>query len=181
MKKTIIYSLLLILFSLNGALLKSENNKESKQKNKSKSTISSYKIGSEYRKTYAITQDTKDGSCNFNGSYSLKTDPTVEININLDFEKSGNQVKDILHTQSFSKFMDFNNTKRIEIDSLAYKMINEEIKLKFIISLIKEENDKRKIVDKYSIVYSSEFNNPKPVIVVDKIERKSVEIIGNTY
>ena len=97
------------------------------------------------------------------------------------FEKSGNQVKDILHTQSFSKFMDFNNTKRIEIDSLAYKMINEEIKLKFIISLIKEENDKRKIVDKYSIVYSSEFNNPKPVIVVDKIERKSVEIIGNTY
>lgn len=131
MKKTFIYSLVLILISLNGAPLKSENNEKSKQQNKSKSTISSYKIGSEYRKTYAITQDTNDGTCNFNGSYSLKTDPTVEININLEFEKPGNQVRDILHTQSFSNIMDLNNTKRIEIDSLAYKVIDKEIKLKF--------------------------------------------------
>ena len=181
MKRTFIYSLLLILISLNGTPLKSENNEKSKQKSKSKSTISSYKIGSEYTKTYEITQDTNDVTCKFNGSYSFKTDPTVEININLDFEKSGNQVKDILNTQSFSKFMDLNNTKSIEIDSLDYKVIDKEIKLKFIISLIKEENDKWKVIDKYSMVYSSEFNNPKPKIVVDKIEKISVEIIGNTY
>ncbi len=77
--------------------------------------------------------------------------------------------------------MDFNNIKRIQIDSLTYNVRDEMIKLEFIISLIRVENDKGKIVDKYSMVYSSGFKNPKPTMNVEKIEKSLIQIIANTY
>jgi len=161
--------------------MKSQNNENSKQQSKSTSTVSSYNSGSELKLTYSSTQNTDDGICNFNGYCSLKTKPATEISMGFHFEKSGDQIKDTLNTQLFSKFIDLNNVKRIQIDSLTCKMIDEEIKLKFIISLIRDENDKLKIIDKYSMVYSSGFKNPKPTMILDKIEKSSIEIIGNTY
>lgn len=181
MKKIFIYSFLLVLMSFNQTHVKSQNNENSKQQNKSTSTVSSYNIGSELRMTYAITQNTDDGICNFNGYCSMKTDPAVVINMGFHFDKSGTHVKDTLNTQLFSKFMDLNNVKRIQIDSLTYKVIDKEIKLKFIVSLIRDEKDKLKVVDKYLMVYSSGFKNSRPIMVVDKIEKSSVEILGNTY
>jgi ribosomal protein L19 len=181
MKKIFIYSFLLVLISFNQTPVKAQNNDESKPQIKSTSTVSSYNIGSELRMTYAITQNTDDGICNFKGYCSMKVDPAVEINMVFHFEKSGIQVEDTLNTQLFSKFMDLNNVKRIQIDSLTYKMIDKEIKLKFIVSLIRDETAKLKIVDKYSMVYSSGFKNSRLIIVADKIEKSSVEILGNTY
>ena len=181
MKKIFIYSFLLVLISFNQTLVKSQSYEKFKQQNKSTSTVTSCNIGSELRMTYAITQNTDDGTCNFNGYCSMKKDAAAEISMGFHFEKPGNQVKDTLNAQLFSKFMDLKNVKRFQIDSLTYKVINQEIKLKFIISLIRDENDKHKIVEKYSMVYSSGFKNSKSNMVVDKIEQSSVEIFGNTY
>jgi hypothetical protein len=185
MKKTFIYSLLVILISCNHTrndkIVTSFNEHTSKQESKTTSTVSSYNSGSELKLTYTSSQNTDDGICNFNGYCSLKIKPATEINMGFHFEKSGAQIKDTLNTQLFSKFMDLNNVKKIQIDSLTYKVIDKEIKLKFIVSLIRDENDKLKIVDKYSMVYSSGFKNPKPKMILDKIEKSSIEIIGNTY
>jgi len=156
------------------------NEKNSKQVSTTTKTIS-YLINSDARLTYSVTKNTDDGICNFNGYCSLKTNPATAIIMGLHFEKSGAIIKDTLYTPSFSKLMDFNNIKRIQIDSLTYNVRDEMIKLEFIISLIRVENDKGKIVDKYSMVYSSGFKNPKPTMNVEKIEKSLIQIIGNTY
>lgn len=181
MKRIFIYSFLLVLISCNQKPMESQNNENSNQQSKSTSTVTSYNSGSEMKMTYSSTQNTDDGICNFKGYCTLKTMPANEISMVFHFEKSTAQIEDTLNTQLFSKFMDLNNVKRIQIDSLTYKMVDKEIKLKFIVSLIRDENDKLKIVDKYSMVYSSGFKNPKPTMIVDKIEKSSIEIIGNTY
>ena len=181
MKKRLIYSALLVFVSFCQSPVNSQSNEKSNQQNKSTSSVTSYNIGSELRMTYAMTQNTNDGICNFTGYCSMKSNSEAEISMGFHFENSGNHVKDSLTTQLFSKFMDLKNVKKFQLDSLTYKVINEEIKLKFIVSLIRVENDKQKIVDKYSMVYSSGFNNSRPSMVVDKIEKNSVEILGNTY
>jgi hypothetical protein len=181
MTKILIYSFFLILISFYQSPVKSQSNEKSKQQNESTNTVTSYNIGSELRMTYAITQNTDDGICNFTGYCSMKANSAAEISMGFHFEKCGNQVKDSLTTQLFSKFMDLKNVKKFQMDSLNYKVIDKEIKLKFIVSLIRDENDKHKIVDKYSMVYSSGFKNSKSNMVVDKIEKSSIEIFGNTY
>lgn len=185
MKKAFIYSLLLILISCsqtrNDKVATTRNELTSKLKSKMTSTVSSYNSGSEIKLSYASTQNTDDGVCSFNGYCSLNTKSAPEINMGFHFNLSGDQIKDTLDTQLFSKFMDLTNVKRIQVDSLTYKVIEKEIKMKFIVSLIREEIDKIKIVDKYSMVYSSGFKTPKPIMVVDKIEKSSIEILGNTY
>lgn len=181
MKKILIYSFLFILSSCNQPFMKAQNNENSKQQVLSTSSVTSYNSGSESNMTYSSTQNTDDGICNFKGYCSLKTKPATEIGMGFHFEKSGTQIKDTLNTQLFSRLMDLNNVKKIQMDSLTCKMIDKEIKLKFILSLTRDENDKLKKVEKYSMVYSSGFKNQKPTMMVDKIEKSSIEIIGNTY
>lgn len=181
MKRIFIYSFLLIFISCIQTPVKYQSNENSKHQSKSTSTVSNYNSDSELKMTFASTQSTDDGICIFNGYCSMKTKPETEINMGLHFEKAGIKIKDTLDTQLFSKFMDLNNVKRIQIDSLTYKVIDNEIKLKFIISLIRDENDKHKLFNKYSMVYSSGFKNSKPIMVVDKIVKSSIEILGKTY
>ncbi len=178
MKKKVIYSVLFGLILFYPSTVKSQSIEKNKEQFKSTNTVTSYQVGSEKRMTYMMTQSTDDGICNFTGYCSMKANPMAEINMGFHFGKLGIQLNDTLNTQSFSKIMDLNSVKRIQMDSLTYEVIDDEVKLKFIVSLIREEKERLKIVDKYSMVYSSGFNHSKPSLVVDRIEKKSIEIFG---
>lgn len=133
--------------------------------------------GSTSNTTYTLTSTAGGATSSFKGEWALSWSSAASVNANFHFEKSGNKINDALNTQMFSKYLDLNDVKDIQIDSMAYKMIDETIKLKFIISFIRNQ----KITEKYTLVYRSSFNDPKPTIVLDKVTKTSVEIFGNTY
>jgi len=137
--------------------------------------VQSTNTGSEKKSTYSQTQNDNGINCRFKADYSITIETTAKIDMNLLFEKENGNVRDVLNTQVFSKYMDLNNVQNIQIDSFVYKVRNEKIDLRFNVTLVREQNEKAKKLDKYTIRYSSDFDNPKQTVQLVKAEKNSIE------
>lgn len=181
MKKTIIYSLLLVIISCNPSRSdkignpNSQDESQIKTETKSTMNVQSTNTGSELKSTYSQTQNDNGINCRFKADYSITIETTTKIDMNLIFEKANANVKDVLNTQVFSKCMNLNNVQNIKIDSFVYKVRDNKIDLRFNVTLVREQNEKAKKLDIYTIKYSSDFDNPKQTVQLVKTETKSIE------
>lgn len=181
MKKKLIYSLFVILTSCSSVhskkveTLNDQNKSQIKTETTSTMTVQSTNAGSESKTTYSLTQNDNGINYRFKADCSVAIKPTTKVNMDLIFEKDNIKVNNVLNTQLFSKYMDLTNVQNIQIDSFKYKVNDGKIDLRFNVTLIREENDKAKKLDKYTIKYSSDFDNPKQTVQLVKTEKKSVE------
>jgi len=181
MKKNLSYLFLAVLMFCSSSRSSKVENVNSQDKSptntETKSTIyvQSTNIGSESENNRFITQIDNGINCRFKADCSIAIGPTTKIDMNLLFEKANGNVKDVLNTQVFSKYMDLNNVKNIQIDSFVYNVRNEKIDLKFNVTLVREQNKNAKKLDKYTFKYFSDFENPKQKVQLVKAEKTSIE------
>lgn len=181
MKHNLIYFPLVILTSCNFSHSNrfepviDQSKSQTKTETKSTMTVHSTNTGSESETTYSLTQNDNGINCRFKALCSIAIEPRTKINMKLTFEKDNANVKDILNTQLFSKYLDLNNVHNIQIDSFVYKVRDDKIDLRFNVTLVREQNEKANELDRYTIKYSSDFSKPKQVIQLLKTEKKSVE------
>ena len=185
MKKNLIYLLLWLLTSCSFShsnkveTVNDQNKSQTKTETKSTMYVQSTNIGSESEMTHFITQIDNGINCRFKADCSIAIGLTTKINLNLLFEKTDANVKDILNTQLFSKYMDLNSVVNIQIDSFVYKVRDDKIDLRFNITLVREQNKNAKKLDKYTFKYFSDFENPKQTVQLVKTEKTSIECFDN--
>ena len=112
----------------------------------------------------------------FKGNFSAVAKPTSKINIVLEFTRDDYKIHDTIETEKIARLLDFNDIDKIEIDSVKYSDEKADIKVRFIISLTKKETISTKNIDKYWMVYSSNFKNPQSKIALTKTEKSSIEV-----
>jgi len=185
MKKNLIYLLLWLLTSCSFShsnkveTVNDKNKSQTKTETKSTMYVQSTNAGSESETTYSLTQNDNGVNCRFKADCSIAIKPTTKIDMNLLFEKANANVKDILNTQLFSKYMDLNSVVNIQIDSFVYKVRDDKIDLRFNITLVREQNKNAKKLDKYTFKYFSDFENPKQTVQLVKTEKTSIECFDN--
>ena len=100
MKKTFIYSLLLVFISCNqpqkGKVETFDNEHTSEQVTKTSRSVSIYDSVTETKKNYILTLPTEDGDCVLNSYCFTKTKPQTDICVRLHVEQAGNHLKDTL-------------------------------------------------------------------------------------
>lgn len=145
----------------------------------SSSTATTYQLGSGCKSRGSITNEVNGVACVLQYDFSTEVSPNVDIQMCLNFKKGVFEIKDTLLTPKFSPLMAFNGVKKIQIDSLDFKVVDDGVRMKFLMKLIKSEEPR--MVDKYLMVYSSDFAHTNPVFAVDRIEKSMIQQIGHSY
>lgn len=143
------------------------------------STSTTFQLGSACKLRGSMTNEVNGDACELQYDFSTEASPNVNIQMCLNFKQGGFEIIDTLLTPKFSPLMGFNGVKKIQIDSLDFKVVDDGVRMKFLMKLIKSEEPR--MVDKYLMVYSSNFAHPNPVLVVDRIEKSMIQQIGHSY
>ena len=126
-----------------------------------------------------MTNEENGEACELQYDFSTDVAPNVVIQMCLNFKKGVFEIKDTLLTPNFTPLIAFNGVKKIQIDSLDFKVVDNGVRMKFLMKLIKSEEPR--VVDKYQMVYSSDFAHSNPVLAVDRIEKSMIQQIGHSY
>lgn len=143
------------------------------------STATTFQLGSACKLRGSMTNEENGEACVLQYDFSTDITPDVDIQMCLNFKKGVFEIKDTLLTSKFSPLMAFNGVKKIQIDSLDFKVVDDGVRMKFQMKLIKSEEPR--MVDKYQMVYSSDFAHSNPALAVDRVEKSMIQQIGHSY
>lgn len=118
------------------------------------------------------TQQNGDTITRLRSTYQFTSTPSPEIKIGFELEQGNTRFSDTIRTAMFTNLIELKDVKKILLDSITYRMDQNEVKVRFRVLLDRLPNNSSVIKEKYTTVYSSALQAPStPLLQLEKVEK----------
>lgn len=119
---------------------------------------------------FSISQRVNGKTYTLKGKCFVSTNESPKIKMEFQLKGSDKQLDDIINTQDLANLVDFTKAKDIVIENKNFSIFQDEIILRFTLSIKHLDEKGFERLEKYPVKYTSSFTNPKRVIALDKTE-----------
>jgi len=119
---------------------------------------------------FSISQHVNGKTYTLKGKCFVSTNESSKVKMEFQLKGSDKQLDDIINTKDLANLVDFTKATDIVIENRSFSIIQDEIILRFTLSIKHLDENGFERLEKYPVKYISSFTNAIRVIALDKTE-----------